>query len=188
MGEADNALERPSVQGGGVVEGVYAPSLGMRIAVLGPGLGSPSDLGFQKRKQIRDELTADGHRPFFPEEEGLLAPDNPFDPLLEQERRLLSGSDVQLIIVLCTPTSIGVGFEIAYFMGVPEIKAKTAVLYPSQHYTPNDNLAANTVRAFSVRLPYTEEHFKVCQLVEECRKWARDRETGSWAGIAPFEL
>ena len=100
----------------------------------------------------------------------------------------MSGSDVQLIIVLCTSESIGVGYEIAYFMGFPEIKAKTAILFPSQYYTPNDSIAANTVRGYFVKLPYTDHHFTVCQLVEECRKWAKDREAGIWPGIAPFEL
>lgn len=159
----------------------------LRIAVLGPGLGSPSAPGFRKRRQIREKLAADGHQPFFPEDPGLLNPLYPLEPLLEQERRLLSDSHVHLVIILYTSESYGAAQEIAYFMGVPEIKSKTAVLYPSQYYTPNDNLPANTVREYFVRLPYTKEHFEVCQLVDECRKWAFDMESGIWPGIAPFD-
>ena len=90
--------------------------------------------------------------------------------------------------MLCTEKSIGAGYEIAYFMGVPEIKAKTAVLFPIEYYTPNDSLAADTVRAYSVKLPYSPEHFKNCQLVQECRKWAEDRRASSEPVLAPFEL
>ena len=163
-------------------------SSGLHIAVLGPGMGSPSDdPGIRKRRQIRDKLADDGHLPFFPEDPGLLVPLYPLEPLLEQERRLLSESEVQLVIILYTPTSFGAGQEIAYFMGIPKIKCKTAVLYPSQYYMPNDNLPANTVREYFVRLPYTEKHFEVCQLVDECRKWASDMKCGIWPGIAPFE-
>ncbi len=160
----------------------------MRIAVLGPGSGLPSDEGFQKRKLIRDKLAADGHQSFFPEDELSLAADNPFEPLLSQEQRLLSNPEVHLIIILCTPTSIGAQQEIASFVDVPELKAKTVVLYPSRYYKPNENLAANTVRAYLVKFPYTDYHFKVCQLVDECRKWAKDREAGLWPGINPFQL
>ena len=101
---------------------------------------------------------------------------------------MLSSTDVDLVIILYTLTSFGAGWEIANFEGVPEIKAKTAVLFPIEHYTPDSSLTANTVRAFQAKMPYTNYHFEVCQLVEECRKWARDRQTGMWPGIAPFQL
>ena len=75
---------------------------GIRIAILGPGLGGPSEPGLHKREKIRKVLQTDGHRPFFPEDDGVLVSDNPLEPLLEQERRLLISPDVQLIIVLHT--------------------------------------------------------------------------------------
>ena len=162
-------------------------SSGIRIAVLGPGLGSPAAPGFQKRQQIRTRLEAEGHDPFFPEDPGILEPDFPVEPFLEQERRLLSSEDVHLIIVLCTPDSIGVGYEIAYFMGFPEIKGKTAILFPSEFYSPNDSVPANTVRSYSIKLPYTKKHFEVCQLVDECSKWAWDRQIRNRPGVVPFQ-
>ena len=160
---------------------------GIRIAVLGPGAGSPSEADYQKRKKIRAELEADGHLPFFPEDNGLLTPIYPLEPILYQERRLLSRADVHLIIVLYTSTSIGAASELAYFLGIPEIKAKTAVLYPSKYYKPNQAVGANTVREYFARLPYTDDHFKVCQLVDECRRWARDVQVGNWPGLVPFQ-
>ena len=101
---------------------------------------------------------------------------------------MLSSTDVDLVIILYTLTSFGAGWEIANFEGVPEIKSKTAVLFPIELYTPDSSLTANTVRAFQAKMPYTNNHFEVCQLVEECRKWARDRQTGMWPGIAPFQF
>jgi hypothetical protein len=161
---------------------------GIRIAVLGPGLGSPDSPGFKKRQQIRDRLEAEGHYPFFPEDPGLLQPENPIEPFLEQEWRLLSSPDVHLVIMLHTKESIGVVSEISYFMGIPEIKAKTAILTPIELYSPNESLPANTVRSYFVKLPYTDRHFDVCQLVEECIKWASDRQAGNWPGIVPFRF
>ena len=59
--------------------------------------------------------------------------------------------------------------EIANFVSVPEIKAKTAVLFPSRHYSPDESIPGNTVRAYLIKFAYTDEHFRVCQLVSECR-------------------
>ena len=160
----------------------------MRIAVLGPGLGLPSTPGFQKRQQIRDRLEAEGHYPFFPEDPGLLVPEHPTEALLIQERRLLSSPDVHLIILLHTKESIGVVSEIAYFMDIPEIKAKTAILTPIELYSPNENLSANTIRSYFIKLPYNDKQFAACQLVEECIKWASDRQAGNWPGISPFRF
>ena len=158
----------------------------MKIAVLGPGVDSPSDPGLQKRQQIRRELAEDGYSPFFPEDDGLLVPEYPLEPLLYQQRRLLSHPDVQLIIVLYTSTCVGAGFELGNIMAIPELKAKTAVLFPIEYYHPDDNLAANTVRDFLIKFPYTDKHFEICQLVSECRVWAKNRETAFWPGITPF--
>ena len=72
-------------------------------------------------------------------------------------------------------------------MNIPEIRAKTAVLVPSEFYTPNESLFANTVREYFMKLPYTDYHFRVCQLVDECRRWARDVQIGNWPGLVPFQ-
>ena len=178
----DSNLERSETD-----KTLLATLQGIRIAILGPGLGGPSEPGLHKRVKIRKVLQADGHEPFFPEDDGVLVSDNPLEPLLEQERRLLISPDVQLIIVLHTSNSIGVISELSYFMNIPEIRAKTAVLVPSEFYTPNESLFANTVREYFVKLPYTDYHFRVCQLVDECRRWARDVQVGNWPGLVPFQ-
>ena len=97
---------------------------------MGPGLKDPDDLGARKRWQIRNALENDGHSPFFPEE--YVNSDPPFISLLEQELLILSGSEVDLVIFLHTSTSIGVATELGYFISDPEIKAKSAVLFPIQ--------------------------------------------------------
>ena len=161
---------------------------GIRIAVLGPNLASTSDSGTRKRIQIYEELQAEGHFPFFPEREGELVAESLEESLLEQERRMLSGPDVDLVIILCTSGSFGAGWEIASFEGVPEIKSKTAVLFPLEYYSPDSSLTANTVRAYHAKAPYSNRHFEVCQLVEECKKWANDRQAGNWPGLVPFQF
>ena len=159
---------------------------GLRIAVMGPGLGNPDDPGTRKRLQIRDALVDDGHNPFFPEDYATTDP--PFISLLEQEHLILSGSGVDLVIFLHTTTSIGVATELGYFIGNPEIKAKSAVLFPIQFYTPDESLVANTVREYFIKMPYNDTHFATCQLVSECRKWANDRATGNWQVLQPHQF
>ena len=155
----------------------------LSIAVLGPGLEADNDPGTTKRKQIRDALAKDGHRPFFPEE--IVSLNRPFEAVLEEERRILISSDVDLVIILHTDTSFGALMEIANFVSVPEIKAKTAVLFPSRHYSPDESIPGNTVRAYLIKFAYTDEHFRVCQLVSECRKWACERAIGNWPAVVP---
>ena len=188
MDGSERSPDSPVSQATNVGESGRAASSGLTIAILGPGLKSDDTAGIEKRKQIRKSLAADGHLPFFPEDEGLLVPEHPVEPLLFQESRLLGDPEVRLVIFLYRPASIGVGFEIAHFLAHPKIKAKSAVLYPSDHYMPNDSLAADTVRAFRARLPYTEEHFNVCQLVDECRKWASDIREDLRSDIVPFSI
>ena len=162
---------------------------GISIAVLGPGLpspGNPDTAGSRKRKQIREELERDGHRPFFPEEYVVSGPT--VGSLLGQERELLSSSDVDLVIILHTPNSTGVAMEIGNFEPFPEISSKTAILTPSEFYTPDDSLFGDTVREYHARMPYTDSQFEVCQIVSECRKWANDRAIGKWPTIAPFRF
>ncbi len=187
MDVSDDSPSKPMAQDVGTGEIADLPHPGVRIAILGPGLSSPTDAGFQKREQIRNTLMSDGHQPFFPEDPGMLVPNHPLEPILEQQQRLLSSPDIQLIIVLYTPKSIGAAFELGHIMAIPEIKSKTAVLFPSEYYSPNQTLAANTVREFFARLPYTDTHFQVCQLVDECRRWARDMQIGNWPGLVPFQ-
>ncbi len=82
------------------------PERSLRIAVLGPNLDDADNIGTRKRRQIANALEADGHETFFPEQ--YVAMDNPLVPWVEQERRLLSGSDIDLIIILHTEDSAGV--------------------------------------------------------------------------------
>ena len=159
---------------------------GLRIAVMGPGLNDPDDPGARKRRQIRTALEHDGHSPFFPEE--YVDSDPPFISLLEQELLILSGSDVDLVIFLHTSTSFGVATELGFFVRYPEIKAKSAVLFPIQFYTPDESLVANTARAYFVKMPYSGDHLDTCQLVSECRKWANDRATGNWQVTTPHQF
>lgn len=156
---------------------------GISIAVLGPGLNTDT-AGSRKRRQIHAELERDGHNPFFPE--SYVASDPTRESLLEQERRLLGGSDVHLVVILHTAASYGTIAEIAYFTQFPEILAKSAILFPINYYTPDESLVANTVREYHIRIPYSDDQFDACQLVAECRKWARDRAMGRWPVITNF--
>ena len=158
----------------------------LNIAVLGPNLANTDDPGTRKRRQIFDALERDGHYPFFPENR--VDTSRPSDSWIEQERFILSDPAVDLVIVLNTPTSIGVILEIGNFVSVPEIRIKTAVMHPIEYYTPNDSLAANTIREYLVQLPYTEDQMLACQLVSECRIWVRRRQIGEWPSLAPHEI
>ena len=158
----------------------------LSVAVLGPGLNAPEDLGGQKRRQIREALENDGHRPFFPEDCVDLDPVSSL--FVEQERELLADASVDLVIILHTSSSKGVLVEIGNFVSVPEINGKTAVLFPSVYYTPDESLAANTARGYPVRMPYSDNHFESCQLVSECRKLTQDRAMGRWPGWIPHSF
>ena len=148
-------------------------------AVLGPSVsGSADSPGGRKRKQIRDALSADGHHPFFPEER--VSPSPLGLSLLEQERILLDGPDVDLMIILHTGASAGVLQEIAHFASYPEIMAKAGVLYPSEFYRTGENLPSDTVGRYLVKMLYSDHHFQVCSLVLECRGWANTMATGRW--------
>ena len=155
------------------------PRLSLRIAVLGPNLDEIGDAGTRKRYQIRDALADLEHSPFFPEE----FIDSSSLDWIGQERALLASDDVDLIIILHTNDSWGVFGEIANFVSVPEIRTKTAVFFPSEHYTPTRSLPANIVQSYFVKMPYTDDHLKSCQLVSECEKWARDMGNGYWQGL-----
>ena len=115
-------------------------------------------------------------------------PVEPRDLLLEQEKRVLNQDDVGLVIILHYENSIGAIMEIANFVSVPEIKAKTAILFPMEHYNPDYSLPGNTVRAFRDRMVYSESQIANCHLVGECRKWAHDRATGQWPDPIPHSF
>ena len=164
----------------------YRIDRSLRVAVLGPGPTDGEAPGPQKRRDIRGALAADGHRPFFLEER--VDPAEPRESLLEQERRILSDSAVDLVIVLHTQDSFGALMEIANFASEPAIKAKTAVLFPLQFYTPESGLPGNTIREYRDKMIYSDEHFQSCQIVGECRKWAHDRATGQWPDPIPHSF
>lgn len=148
----------------------------LQIAVLGPSLDDICDIGTRKRLQIRDALRDRGHAPFFPEDLiDVSAPD-----WIGQERELLGDDSVDLVIILHTKNSWGAFSELANFVSFPEIRIKTAVLFPSEHYEPMNSLPANIVQSYFVRLPYTDRHMELCQLTSECIKWADDRRNGVW--------
>ena len=155
-----------------------AAQIPLRIAVLGPNLDDRDNIGTKKRRQIADSLVSDGHDTLFSEHHVLM--DDPLLIWIEEERRLLSGNDVDFVVILHTESSIG-GLsagalsEIANFVSVPAIRVKTGVLFPSKHYTPTQSLAANTVQAYTTRMLYTEEDMESCELVAECRRWANTR-------------
>ena len=148
----------------------------LRIAVLGPSLADIRDIGARKRLQIRDALMDQGHAPFFPED----VIDSSAPDWIGQERELLLNDSVDLVIILHTKNSWGAFSEVANFASFPEIRIKTAVLFPSEHYEPMNSLPANIVQSYFVRLPYTDRHMELCQLVSECVKWADDKRNGVW--------
>lgn len=185
MAEPNDAIEARKARIARKTEAMAAQEMiGISIAVLGPGLTADT-ADSRKRQQIHAELERDGHRPFFPEKYITSTPVG--EPILDQERWLLSDPDVHLVIILHT-CGHGTTSEITDFRQVPEIRSKTAILYPIEHYTPDKSVAPNTVREYHTRMPYSEEQFDACQIVAECRKWANDRATGRWPGIMPLDF
>ena len=148
----------------------------LRVAVLGPSLAR-DDLGTRKRRQIFGALKDDGHAPFFPEDE--VDGSMPFESILTQECSLLRESEVDLVVILYTETSHGVSQEIARFEAYPEIKAKTAILFPLRLYE-GEGVTTNTTRSYLVNQPYSDSQFGNCTVVGWCRKWASDRQSGMW--------
>ena len=153
----------------------------LRIAVLGPNLNDISNVGTQKRYQIRDALEDDGHQPFFPERE--LDTSDASQLWLELERRLLSDDSVDLIIIFHTEGGFGVLAEIANFVSVPEIHAKAAILFPAKFYMPSQSLPANTFQAYHDKMQYTDQDMAVCRIVDQCIDWASERRNESWPGL-----
>ena len=138
----------------------------LSIAVLGPTMSSESGEYGKKRRQIYRFLREAGHDAFFLEER--FRPDSTPD-WGAAEVEILSSPDVDLIIIFQTPNSYGVFGEIGTFSGVPEIRDKTVVLTPEEHYQPTSNFLANLVSQFSDKVIYNERHFQECCLLEDCR-------------------
>ena len=153
----------------------------LRIAVLGPNLEEIQETGTVKRYQIRDALKDDGHSPFFPED--CIDENAPTLAWLTVERQMLSDDSVDLIIILHTEKSFGVLTEIGNFQGIPEIQEKTAILFPSRFYTPDESLPANTVQDYHAKKLYTDDEMNMCHLVGECRYWARVMQIGAWTDL-----
>jgi hypothetical protein len=138
----------------------------LSIAVLGPTMSSESGKYGVKRRQIYQCLCEAGHEAFYPEER--FRPDATPD-WGEAEIEILSSPDVDLVILFQTPESYGVFAEIGTFSRVPEIRDKTVVLTPEEHYQPDSAYLANLVSQFSDRIVYTERQFRECCLLEDCR-------------------
>ena len=134
------------------------------------------NIGTRKRLQIQDALEDDGHSPFFPEDRI----DRSAPNWILQEQELLRDPSVDMVIILHTEHSWGAFAEISNFATVPEIRIKTAILFPIEFYTPTQSLPGNILQGYFVRMPYTEEQMEICQLVSECRRWAYDRMSGVW--------
>ena len=181
-----NAFEDTSVEAQSRIRENYLHGKRLRVAVLGPNLDDVQEVGTLKRYQIRDALKDDGHDPFFPE--SYIDTDDPTRLWIEDERQLLSDSEVDLVIVLHTEKSFGAFTEIANFVSVPAIFGKMAILFPSQLYTPSESLPANTVQGYYVRKIYTVDELEKCHLVAECRKWVSDRLNENWAGLSGQEF
>ena len=64
--------------------------------------------------------------------------------------------------------------EIGTFSRVPEIRDKTVVLTPEEHYQPDSAYLANSVSQFSDKVVYTERQFRECCLLEDCRNIVDD--------------
>ena len=159
----------------------------LSIAVLGPGFGTPLSQGGRKRKQIGDALSADGHHPFFPEERGI-AHDPLGETLLDQGRHLLSDPSVDLIVALHTRDSAGVLGELYRYYDVPEIESKMAVMIPIEYYSPKDGVFGDAILRYRTKLPYNTHLFETCELVSECRMWAKTMATGEWPVRVPFRV
>ena len=141
----------------------------LSIAVLGPAVSDLDGSGGWKRRQIYDALLELGHQPFFPEER--VEPDSLW---VAREIEILSAHDVNLVIVLQTPDSFGVMGELPAFVTNDDIVSKTAVLTPAEYYKPDESFLANAVSFYRVRIPYTEQQFDECRLINDCRKVVSD--------------
>ena len=113
----------------------------LSVAILGPKLSIPTEGFRNKRGQIFRSLQDAGHAPFYPETR------IPLDShWAEEEAKVLSSPDVHLVIVLQTSDSVGVFGELVAFSLFPDIRRKTAVLTPQEHFNPDESFLGGVVK------------------------------------------
>ena len=154
----------------------------LSVAILGPKLSLPTEGFRNKRSQIFRSLRDAGHDPFYPE--ARIRPDSHW---ADEERKLLSSPGVHLVIVLQTSDSTGVFGELVGYSLFPEIRRKTAVLTPQEHFNPDDSFLANSVSYYPIRVVYTERQFEECCLVEDCRQIVEEVVIGDSDLVLPFD-
>jgi hypothetical protein len=143
-----------------------------RVAVLGPGRSSDR---FQKRQQILDALKNIHCDAFMPED---FIDKHSLIPEDEQERLILSNSDVDFIIAL--NMSEGPLAELAVYSNNSAIVQKTFVLLPEQ-FSSSGTFPSLILDRYPMRWPYDDHEFRECELVGECIsrakiwRWRRTR-------------
>ena len=141
----------------------------LSIAVLGPKISSVSAEYGRKRRQIYQMLVDAGHQVFYPEERV-----NPDSHWARSEATILASPEVDLIIALQTPMSVGVFGELVAYSLIPAIIDKTIVLTPERYYQPDESYLANSVSFYPVRIVYTDRHFRECCLLDDCQNIVND--------------
>ena len=142
----------------------------LNIAVLGPSFGNPRDPGANKRLQIRDTLRGYGHDAFFPEER--LRTDEAW---IVVTRDLLAKPNVHLVIILqLEENRTGVNGELIALVLEETIMAKTAVLVPKLDHGYERGLLDNSLNQYRLKVPYTQEQFRDCNLLDDCREIVAD--------------
>ena len=137
----------------------------LSIAVLGPKISSVGGPYGKKRRQIFQSLKDMGHDPFYPETRL-----DPASHWARSELAVLASSDVDLVIILQAPESFGVVGEVVAYSLFSDILGKAAVFTPGEYYTPDESFAANSASFYPVHVEYTDQHFRECRLLEECRE------------------
>ena len=105
----------------------------------------------------------------------------------EEELKALSSPDVDLIIVLLTSDSVGVFGELVAYCLFPDVRRKTAVLTPQEHFHPDESFLANSVKTYPVNVVYTDRQFAECSLVESCQEIVREIITENSDLVRPFD-
>lgn len=143
-----------------------------RVAVLGPG---ETHATFFKRRQILESLKDEDFNAFFPED--IVDLNSPMS-VLEQERLILRGPDVDWIIVL--DSSEGPLAELAAYAQEPAIVIKTFVLCPEDYYTPKESYPTDILEQYNNRWRFTKEELERCDIVHECMTRARIGRLQAW--------
>ena len=141
----------------------------LSIAVLGPKISSIGGKYGRKRRQIYQVLRDDGHDAFYPEQRFNLD-----SHWAKSEAEVLSSPEVDLVIALQSPDSVGVFGELVAYSLIPAIKDKTLVLTPKKYYCPDESFLANAVSYYTDRVVYTERQFRDCCLLEDCKAFVND--------------